>query len=311
MPSDGLTSEILAALLRSNLAAAVAILVVLAARWPMRRLFGPEIAYGLWALPPIVLLASLMPPPVMLDDPGADPFALAHDRSAAALIVWGVGVAVMAGWLAVIQARYMAAARRGLTGPSVVGIVAPRILMPADDGTYTPLERELIRAHEREHVRRGDPRARAVAAAFQTLCWFNPFAHLAAHVMRLDQEMACDAAVVRRRPLERGSYARTLLKSQLATQSLPFGCHWPARSRHPLETRVAAMSAPAPRNDLAGSILLAAAMVSAGLTAWASQPPGERHPPPVIAFFDDTAQRAVSVLLIRTPPRETPPAPVQ
>ncbi|ODT88424.1 M56 family metallopeptidase [Phenylobacterium sp. SCN 70-31] len=309
MTGDVLAGDILTAALRANLALAVAVVLVLAARIPMRRLFGAQIAYGLWALPPIVFLASLMPPPVVLDAPPADPFALARSHSALVLAAWAIGTGLVAGGLARAQARYMAAARRGRVGPSVVGVFAPRILMPADDGTYTAVERDLIRAHEREHVRRGDPRARALAAAFQALCWFNPLVHLAAHLMRTDQELACDAAVLRRRPNDRALYARTLLKSQLAAQALPFGCHWPARGRHPLETRVAAMSAPAPHDGLTGPLLLGAAMISAAFTAWASQPPGEKHPPPVIAFFDDTRERAVSVLLIRTPPREAPPAP--
>jgi beta-lactamase regulating signal transducer with metallopeptidase domain len=132
----------------------------------------------------------------------------------------------------------MAQVRAGRGGPAVVGLIAPRVILPADDGSYTPQERELIRAHEREHVARKDPRAAAVVALFQCLCWFNPFAHLAAYLLRLDQELACDAAVVMNRPGTRALYARTLLKTQLATQPLPFGCYWPARSRHPLELRV-------------------------------------------------------------------------
>jgi beta-lactamase regulating signal transducer with metallopeptidase domain len=116
-------------------------------------------------------------------------------------------------------------------------------VLPADDGRYTAAERDLIRAHEREHVARKDPRAAALAALAQCLCWFNPLVHLAAHLMRLDQELACDEAVVRRRPAARALYARTLLKTQLAAQPLPFGCYWPARGPHPLEVRIALLKA--------------------------------------------------------------------
>jgi len=120
----------------------------------------------------------------------------------------------------------------------VVGVICPRIVMPRGDGLYTREERAVIRAHEQEHIERGDPRAQAVMALFQCLFWFNPLVHLAAHLTRLDQELACDAAVVRRRPAVSALYARTLLKTQLAATPLPFGCYWPARGRHPLETRV-------------------------------------------------------------------------
>ena len=111
----------------------------------------------------------------------------------------------------------------------MVGVISPRIILPREDGTFTDAERALIRAHEREHVARQDPRATALAAVLQTLCWFNPLVWFGAHVMRLDQELACDAAVLRKRPADRGLYARTLLKSQFATQTLPIYQFWAAQ----------------------------------------------------------------------------------
>lgn len=298
-----MTSEILAAIIRANLVGSLAILAVLALRIPMRRAFGPELSYGLWAIPPIAFVATLMPPPVTLDDPGADPFALAHDHSTLALAAWGVGLVLMAALFTHAQRRFLASARRGRAGPSVVGVVNPRIVMPADDGDYSPEERDLIRAHERQHIARSDPRAAALGAVFQALCWFNPLVHLAVRVMRLDQELACDAGVLRRRPHDRALYARTLLKAQLTAQALPFGCHWLAGT-HPLEVRVAALRPRTLYDGLTGSVLLGAAMVSAALLAWNAQPPGEKHPPPVIVFIEEHGQRVVSVMLIKAPPRE-------
>lgn len=298
-----MTSEILATIIRANLVGGLAILAVLALRIPMRRAFGPELSYGLWSIPPIAFLATLLPPPVTLDDPGADPFALAHDHSTLALAAWGLGLVLMAAFFTRAQLRFVAAARRGRAGPSVVGVVNPRIVMPADDGAYSPEERDLIRAHERQHIARSDPRAGALATVFQALCWFNPLVHLAVHVMRLDQELACDAGVLRRRPHDRALYARTLLKAQLAAQALPFGCHWLA-GPHPLEVRVAALRPRTLHDGLTGSVLLGAAMVSAALLAWNAQPPGEKHPPPVIVFIEEHGQRVVSVMLVKSPPRE-------
>ena len=81
-------------------------------------------------------------------------------------------------------------------------------------------------------------RSRSHAAACQCLCWFNPLVHLAAYLLRLDQELACDAAVIRSRPGARTLYGQTLLKTQLAATPLPFGCYWPARGLHPLEVRI-------------------------------------------------------------------------
>lgn len=299
-----MTSEILATILRANLVGGLAILAVLALRLPMRRAFGPELAYGLWAIPPIAFVATLMPPPVTLDDPGADPFALARDHSALALAAWTAGVALAAALFAWAQLRFLAAARRGRAGPSVVGVINPRIVMPSDASAYTAEERDLIRAHERQHIARADPRAGALATAFQALCWFNPLVHVAVNVMRLDQELACDAGVLRHRPQDRALYARTLLKTQLASQALPFGCHWPARGPHPLEVRVAALRGTARFDGLTGAVVLGAGIVSAALMAWNAQPPGERHPPPVVVFLEQQGRQVVSVMLIPAPPRD-------
>ena len=44
-------TEVLEALLRANVAGALAVLAVLALRVPVRLRFGPEVAYGLWLTP--------------------------------------------------------------------------------------------------------------------------------------------------------------------------------------------------------------------------------------------------------------------
>jgi beta-lactamase regulating signal transducer with metallopeptidase domain len=273
-----MTSEVLAALLRVNLVGAVAVLAVLAVRIPIRRLFGPEIAYRLWAAPPLAALATLLPARVVIVDRMAAPTlaGAGHDYSLPALAAWLAGVGLAIGAVAWAQARFTTAVLGGAGGPAVVGVVNPRIVMPADDGSYSDAERELIRAHERQHIVRGDPRAGALAVLFQTLFWFNPLVHLAAHVMRLDQELACDAAVLRRRPRDRALYAKTLLKTQLAAQPLPFGCYWPARGPHPLEVRVGLLKAPVRYEGLIGPLLVATAVTCSALAAWSAQPPTPR-----------------------------------
>ncbi|HET6970595.1 MAG TPA: M56 family metallopeptidase, partial [Phenylobacterium sp.] len=56
-----MTTDVLATVLRMNLAGAAAVLVVLALRIPARKLFGPELAYRLWAAPPLAVLGALLP----------------------------------------------------------------------------------------------------------------------------------------------------------------------------------------------------------------------------------------------------------
>jgi beta-lactamase regulating signal transducer with metallopeptidase domain len=231
-----------AGFLCANLAGAAAILAVALARLPARRAFGPEASYRLWAIPPaaaaFAALVALTPGDTETPSAAVQAVAALHPPEGLAFTVWLAGALATAAIFAFAQARFLAEVRAGRGGPAVVGLISPRIVMPADDGSYSPEERELIRAHEREHVARKDPRAAAFAAISQCLCWFNPFMHLAARLIRLDQELACDAAVVIARPRSRALYARTLLKTQLAATPLPFGCYWPARGLHPLEVRV-------------------------------------------------------------------------
>ena len=233
-PGAGLVAGVLYA----NLTVGVTVAAVALARIPVRRAFGPSVAYQLWVAPPIVALLTLLAVFVPSDSGTASTAAAAHTTHVTLIAsIWALGAVAVATAFTLAQLRFLAEVRAGRGGPAVYGLIAPRIVLPADDA-YTAEERELIRAHEREHVARKDPRGAALVAAFQCLCWFNPFAHLAAHLLRLDQELACDAAVVQQRPGARALYARTLLKTQLAGQPLPFGCYWPARGRHPLELRV-------------------------------------------------------------------------
>ncbi len=174
--------------------------------------------------------------------------------------VWLAGVAASVGLLAWRQWRFLkalgrlevgdagvAVAERSGVGPAVVGVFAPRVIVPADfDLRFTPEEQTVVLAHERAHLARQDARANGLLVFAQCLCWFNPLAHLAARLVRLDQELACDALVVRRHPAARRCYAEALLKTQIVATPLPLGCYWPSRARHPLEERIAMLKHPAP-----------------------------------------------------------------
>jgi hypothetical protein len=114
-----------------------------------------------------------------------------------------------------------------------------------------------------------------VSAALQCLFWFNPLVHIAAHLMRIDQEMACDETVISRFPQARGAYARALVKAQLSLRPLPLGCRWPSGRDHPLLERVGMLrrEGPSSRQRLAGAGALAVLCAVSSLAAWASQPP--------------------------------------
>ncbi|HEY3951530.1 M56 family metallopeptidase [Phenylobacterium sp.] len=282
-----MANEVLIVLIHFNLAAAAATLAVLLARRPIRERFGAEVAYRLWIGVPIAALAALMPPAqaTRIVPPGLGPHFdpiwtasqdLAHAPAGTLLALWLAGAVIAILILAACQMRFLAAARRGVAGPAVAGVVAPRVIMPADaEALFTPEERTLIRAHERTHIDRGDPLTNGIIALAQCLFWFNPMAHLAARTARLDQELACDAQVLAHRAGQRRRYAETLLKTQLGGVAAPLGCHWLAgTASHPLEQRIQALRQPAPdfkRQDH-GAIALLCALAIAAYGAWRAQP---------------------------------------
>jgi hypothetical protein len=105
---------------------------------------------------------------------------------------------------------------------------------------------------------------------------------------------------------DRALYARTLLKTQLASQPLPFGCYWPATGQHPLEVRIGLLRSAQRYDAMIGSALIGTAIVSAALAAWHLQPPAPRPGALVELWERQQRQPVTSVMLVSLPPR--PPA---
>src|SRR5690348_13610167 len=139
-------SEALAALVRVNFTAALAILAVLALRRPVRRLFGAQVAYGLWLIAPLACAAMLAPARIVTVTQGAPvtqivqaaglasaPMATApvFDPAPGLLGLWAVGAAACALGLARSELTFRRAARAGRAGPAAIGFLRPRIVLPA------------------------------------------------------------------------------------------------------------------------------------------------------------------------------------
>lgn len=157
--------------------------------------------------------------------------------------------------------------------PAVVGVWRSRIVVPRDfDHRFDPQERHVMLVHERSHIDAGDLHANALAALLRCLFWFHPLAHYAGARFRQDQEMACDARVIRAHPASRRVYAQAMLKAQLACMPLPIGCHW--APIHPIKERIQMLkqSLPGTTRWLSGSVLTALLTLGAGATAWSAQP---------------------------------------
>lgn len=297
-----MSAAIVSTLASANLALAGSVLAVLALRGPVRRRFGALSAYLLWLTPILCALAALAPPPLAATPLAplvltasqaarhAIPPSLATSAVASLVVlVWLAGVIITALLFAVRQARFTRSLGRLSphpadptllqgwhvgSGPMLLACPWPRIVVPADfDARFQGEARELVLAHERVHLARGDAITNALAVAVQCLAWFNPLVHLGAHRLRLDQEMACDEAVLVHRPEARRLYAETLLDTLLTPRVVPFGCHWPAGGAHPLKERVAMLNIPA-RNALqkvAGLALVALVGLAGAGAVWAAE----------------------------------------
>ena len=301
-------SGFLLLLVKGNLAMGAAIVLVSLIRRPLRAQFGAPIAYAIWLLVPIASVASLLPPREVpahvASAPAAPAFVTAYvptlntieqlarhsvittpvkpaglsyelfDISRLLFAAWLLGLLVMAAYLTRVQIRFSAAVRRGQAGPAVLGFFRPRIITPNGfQEQFTPQEQSAILAHERVHLARQDARINTVTAFLRCFCWFNPLIHLGARWLRIDQELACDAIAVSG-AISRRDYSMALLKSQAMAGLLPFGCNWPG-PQHPLVERIALLQRepPGAARRLTGMSLVLLTATSAGLGAWAAQPP--------------------------------------
>jgi beta-lactamase regulating signal transducer with metallopeptidase domain len=296
-----IAETILTTLVRVNLVASIAILLVLAVRPFVLRRLGASVAYWLWLIVPIVSAASFVPAreQIVLIEPYAsvvvaeDPVTPAVDSlpsQAGALIPVAPAsidlptlTDVLVGlWLlgaATLLIRSIVSTRRVAidpsAGPALIGVLRPKLVLPVDFETrFDAEERALILVHEDIHRASAHTVVNALVEVARCISWFNPLAHVAANRFRTDQELACDAAVIAARPTARRAYARALLKTQISPAFLPLGCTWTSRSGKRLGQRIALLGRPSLSRGgaIAGAVSVAVFGAALGYAAWAQQP---------------------------------------
>ncbi|MGX5730979.1 TonB family protein [Pseudoxanthomonas beigongshangi] len=301
-----MSSDVLRLVLGTTLAASLVILLLQLLRALLRRWLGAGAAYATWACVPVAVIAVLLPAREVPVEWGAMGVVLQPMRAATAavssvqapmwemllLAAWLGGMAAMMIGLWIQQRRFVrglgelrrredglwiAETSRGL--PAAIGLFRTRIVVPIDfDSRYDVRERRLIACHERLHVGRGDLVANAFVAALRCVYWFNPVIQLAARRFRFDQELACDAGVIRRHPGARRAYGGAMLKAQLEGTSIPVACHWPAP--HPLRERIGMLGRklPSARRRALAALLIAAMTAVVGYGAWAGNARSANEP---------------------------------
>jgi beta-lactamase regulating signal transducer with metallopeptidase domain len=132
-----------------------------------------------------------------------------------------------------------------VTGPHVVGLLRPTIVVPAGLVADTALLRAAL-LHELAHVRRGDAIGRAVQVAASALMWWFPLVRFVHRKLDLAREAACDAWALDAGDVSRPAYARLLVRmAALRTADAPS-----LASHHTLDARIAAVLGPPMRAKL-------------------------------------------------------------
>lgn len=292
-------------LVEATLATGAAVIVAWTLRRTLAQRFGFGVAYAMWSVVPLSLLAILLPArAVPLANAAAGQVlgqvTLAGLPTAGISLVTGALAVWLAGAVGMLllqlarQRRFMAAlgplkkrddglyaAEHDCGLPALTGLLRKRVIVPrAFDHEYSEQERRLVLYHEHVHLQRGDLHANAVATLLRCVFWFNPLIHLAARCFEQDQELSCDQAVITRFPQQRRAYADAMLKTQISHQALPLGCHW--TGHHPLKERIAMLkqSIPSPRRSMLGFAVVLSLCAATAMAAWAAQPAAVPPLPP-------------------------------
>lgn len=229
------------------IASALLMAAVILVRGPVRRAFGPQLAYTLWALPALRLLLPPLPTGWWHTHAAApitragetivlvmEPVASTAEPSLGAVLplVWAAGTLAFLAWHLVRHARFCARVLRdaepveqhdgvrviaspAAPSPIAFGIWRRYVAFPTDFAErYDADERALALAHELGHHHRRDLHANWAGLVVLALHWFNPLAWRAFRAFRADQELANDARVLAGCSASaRHAYGRAIVKA--------------------------------------------------------------------------------------------------
>jgi TonB family protein len=203
---------------------------------------GPKLVYTLWLLLPLTLIVNNLPQELVLDKENAiyQYVVLFGARNDTELsinwsFIWALGALALLCYVlysqwkinSLIQAQstrvklplplpagLKAYICQHISGPGLSGIFAPKLLLPENFFVdYSTRQQELILQHEFVHYRRGDNICNMLLIIFVALFWFNPLVWLAYAAFSRNQELACDAVVLRAADInDKVSYSKALLQ---------------------------------------------------------------------------------------------------
>lgn len=281
-----------------SLSAGLVLLLIFCLRKPLSRWLGAEYAYCLWLLIPLHFLGNLLLPKTIGVAPIELPVTLVVSPGTAVApsagtptVLWVLGGLWIAGavyYLARLLLELVALRRlvrqsrpipeelsaidlanisvrfsTAVSTPLAAGWLKPLLLLP-DDFTrrYSTEEQTLIVSHERAHMRRRDNICNLLARLIGCVFWFHPLFIVAQRCYRFDQEVACDALVLRQcHSHERQAYGHALVKSAIRRPAVTVVSPWQSRST--IKERIMSLNAhhKKPLRNLVAGALLAPVLV--------------------------------------------------
>lgn len=158
------------------------------------------------------------------------------------------------------------------TGPAVVGLLRPRIVVPAWLTEADPTRQDLVIAHEQAHLDAFDPQLLSVALGLLILMPWNLPLWWQLHRLRRAIEVDCDARVLRhqRNPADYGATLLAVGQRQSAYLGVAAAM---SESASFLEQRIRIMlKRPAPWNRSAAAALACLSLVTAAIASQVMPP---------------------------------------
>ncbi len=178
----------------------------------------------------------------------------------------------------------------GLTGPVAFGVFDKVVALPIGFMAMADRQRrDLALEHELAHHRGHDLLVNVLVQPLFALHWFNPLGWMGWQALRRDQEAACDARVVARRPRQdRAAYANVIADYACRGHGMPqhvlaapMAC--PVLGDKSIINRLKGLAMPdiSARRRLAGRALLLGTIVALPLTATVSYAESIQAAPPL------------------------------
>lgn len=158
-----------------------------------------------------------------------------------------------------------------IVAPALTGLIPARLIVPTtfEELEFSVAQIRQILLHELAHIQQGHLWLHWLTLIARAIHWFNPAIHFAATRMRLEFELAADAAVLRNCTSdERAEYGETILKVLASSMAPPtllaLGM---AEETRNLKERLSAMAQPRRPGSYALAIVLLSGLIISGLSS--------------------------------------------